>query len=274
MNKRLTLSMSILLILALIPLAAGCGGGSDVGDKKPDEVISEPVEQTTGTDDLVDVADTGAATGGDDFLGAVDSGALSVGEITATDYTNETGGMMQMTLTNTTDEKIFVTIPCGIVFGPQDISYQNMMIIQEISVEIGPGATVTVDTFVVCINAELSYPTMGVGYTISGYVDDTDLLALAQCVCQQPVDMFISDSTFNLMSVQTAAWMIRDPEMMEGMAEFGQFAGDIADLAGQMAGGGEEAGEAVAGNVDQLMANMTTGAQAVLDACMIELEGE
>ena len=99
-----------------------------------------------------------------------------------------------------------------------------------------------------------------------------NLLELSQCVCRQPVDLFISDNVFNFMSVQMAAWLITDPEMAASMEEFAGMAGDIADIAGDMAG--DTSGVDTTGMVDALMASMTEGSQAVLDACMIELAEE
>ena len=166
--KKLAVSRILLFSVFLIVfLATGCGGGKPPKDDPPstpvDAELGEPLEDPVeGTEPI---AETDGALS--DLKSLIDSGALTATVNSTADYDTQTGGAMGVTLTNNTEDRIFVSIPCGMVFGPVDVAYQNMMVIQEVTVEIDAGMTVTVDTTVICINSERSYPGVGTGYVVS-----------------------------------------------------------------------------------------------------------
>ncbi len=266
MKQRVITAFALILLLL-----SGCGGnpGTDDDDDKKGGVVDEgPIEQTSDEEPGDEVIGATTQTG-QNVLDAIAAGTVVVEQVVATDYTNETGGQMLVDLTNPGAEKIYVTIPCGLVFIPGVSTYQQMMVIQSATVEIEPGVTVTIDVYVVCINGDLAWPTAGAAYTISGYVENTDMRALADCVCEQPIDYESITAVYNMTSVQSAAWMIEDPETASALAEYAEMAGGLAVAFGQAAGG-DEGAEAMSGSMDQMLAAMTTGAQAILDACMIQ----
>ena len=73
--------------------------------------------------------------------------------------------LITITLTNTTTDTVTITLPPGLTFIPTDNGYQPMMIIQEVTITIDSGETVSQCLAVFCLDVGASAPDEEAAYT-------------------------------------------------------------------------------------------------------------
>lgn len=212
---------SIAGVVVLLVAVAACGTGADTGT----DPEAEPTTTTTAAAEAEDVATTTTAVETTTTIGAaaaiefvtlVNNGAI------ATKVDSPEGGvsgeLLDLGLTNTTDDPIEVNIPCGLVFvpdsyveppGPGDepSGEQRMMNLSPISVTLGPGQSIIVTPYVMCIDSSNSAPAAGAEYTV-GVLAGGHLLALAECICDQ--DLLAEVGPMGDIEIQMAVWVAAD----------------------------------------------------------------
>ncbi|MBN1429138.1 MAG: hypothetical protein JXB07_12250 [Anaerolineae bacterium] len=167
---------------------------------------------------------------GEGLPNRIDSGQITLDAITVALPEQTIGPVLRVEITNTSDEEIVVTIPCGLIFEPEDSGEQPMMVIQETSVTVPASGSASVEAMVACIDASRSAPSGEASYTV-GRNAEGELMTLATCLCHR--DMDIEDDIFSSMGTQFAVWSISDGIDLHAMFDIaGQDEGAIGDLFG------------------------------------------
>jgi hypothetical protein len=190
------------------------------------------------------------SSGEDDLRGMLDSGGVTV----AIDVPEGgvSGELLFVSITNTTDGDVNLTVPCGLLFVPDDFveppgdpdgedgtgptssSDQRMINLTPFDVDLDAGATTTITPYVMCIDSSSPAPESGAVYAVGGFADD-DLLALAECVCDGDllgdIDPMLGD-----MSLQMAMWAVADGEFPDIEGAMAEADGALGDLVGDEAG--------------------------------------
>jgi len=147
----------------------------------------------------------------DTYLPAeLDRGTLKLDSVAANgDGSNFYGPLMLLQVTNPGTNDVLTTIPCGLIFQPDDTEQQRLMVIQAYSATVQAGRQADLKPYIVCIDSSKHAPAEHATYTI-GNMASGDLLALAACVCTQPLT-FEKDIPREL-GLQFAVWHTSDPE--------------------------------------------------------------
>jgi hypothetical protein len=119
------------------------------------------------------------------------------------------GPILSVQLTNPSTHDVVTTIPCGLIFTPDDNTQQRLMVLQPISATIGPGGAVTLKPFVDCIDDSKHAPANTATYQL-GTMSSGDLLKLAACICTQPISG--TTDINQMLGVQVAVWHTSDPQ--------------------------------------------------------------
>lgn len=164
----------------------------------------------------------------------VSNGVLQLDGIDA--QMDETAGeVLTIQVTNPGSEPITVTVPCGLIFTPQDDELQPLIVIQEVTELIQPGDSAELVPLVACADLESGTPEIGAGYTIGSFAEG-DLLALAECMCQSDADFSVE--SFELVNAQFAIWTISNGDLFSTMPDMEN--SPLADLMGDEYGSVEE----------------------------------
>jgi hypothetical protein len=179
------------------------------------------------------------------------------------------GRILTVQVTNPTTNELLVTIPCGLIFNPSPGSdEQRLMVIQQDSATVPPGESADFTPYVVCIDSSNAVPATGSTYQI-GDMATGDLLALAQCICDETLaDIEVDPSAFlDQFGLQLAVWAVSDglsfDEMFEAMEEAEGALGQI---------GIEEYGEGLEDLLGGITDIFQAGGQEWLEKCDIEIK--
>ncbi len=197
---------------------------------------------------------TGGAT---DLARQLEAGWVAAPDIHATGGDIQ-GPVMVARIVNLRDEEVTVTLPCGLLFEPQDEGEQRMMVIQEASATLGAGEEAELTPYVICIDSERAAPGENSAYVV-GSMAMGDVLTLAQCLCQQDLEGML-DPTAPL-AIQFAVWMASEGKTYSDMLEEEGGEGALGDLLGG------EAGQLVQG----LLAAVEGPAMTWLERCGVTL---
>ncbi len=211
-------------VLILILMLGACGA-------QPPESGPEPPEKdlTEGTGATVTPVSKPPETEptATDAPAAIDPGIWGLGgavldEVISVAEGNTSGPILTVRVTNPTSAPIEVTIPCGLIYQPDDDSgEQRLMVIQAVSITLAAGETGELSPYVVCIDADRSIPSTGSAYYV-GSLASGDLLKLAQCLCMEAlITDFDADPMgyMESMSVQFAVWSAAGGISLETMGE-------------------------------------------------------
>ena len=119
------------------------------------------------------------------------------------------GPIISLQVTNPGTQQVLTTIPCGLVFVPDDNTLQRLMVLQAYSATVSAGGSATLTPYVACIDDSKHAPATGATYTIGNFAT-ADLLKLATCVCTQPLT-FKTDVGREL-GLQVAIWHTADSQ--------------------------------------------------------------
>lgn len=194
--------------------------------------------------------------GANDLARQLEAGWVAAPDIHATGEDIQ-GPVMVARIVNLRDEEVTVTLPCGLLFEPQDEGDQRMMVIQEASATLGAGKEVVLTPYVICIDSERMAPGEDSVYLV-GSMATGDVLALARCLCEQDLERTL-DPTAPL-AIQFAVWMASEGKTYTDMLEEGA-GGALGDLLGG------EAGQLVRG----MLAALEGPAMTWLERCGITL---
>lgn len=159
---------------------------------------------------------------------------LKTGEVTIDqlDITEEEtqGEIIQVQVTNQTEEEQVVEIPAGLVFSPEDSDEQDLMVLDAVVVTLEPEETLILTPYVVCIDAGAAVPSSGSSYEV-GYLESDDLLRFAQCVDQESNGSLTQDDIglqFAVWAIASGGNILEDPEFTE--EEDGALSGTLDEL--------------------------------------------
>jgi beta-lactamase class A len=162
-----------------------------------------------------------------------------------------------------------IRLPCGLVFYPTEVgegpeAMQQLMVVQDERVTVGPGETATLTPFVACIETEKAVPGLGAGYDPVEKASG-ELLKLAECICGEELADFEQDPMSAIgqqFMLQFTVWEVAEGRTFdEMMASAGASEGALASYA-DVAAMIEQAGEFMPGYIDWM------------EKCGIELGGE
>jgi len=119
------------------------------------------------------------------------------------------GPILSLQVTNPGSKDVLTTIPCGLIFKPDNTDEQRLMAIQPLSATVRAGQSSELKPYVICIDDGKHAPATDATYQI-GTMASGDLLKLAACVCGQPLT-FRTDLPREF-GVQFAVWHTSDPE--------------------------------------------------------------
>jgi hypothetical protein len=103
---------------------------------------------------------------------------------------------------------VLTTIPCGLVFQPDNKDYQRLMVIQAFSATVSAGGSTELRPYVDCIDDGKHAPATNATYRI-GTLATGDLLKLAACICTQPLTF--KTNIPRELGLQVAVWHVSDP---------------------------------------------------------------
>ncbi len=204
-------------------------------------------------------APTPAAGTGSDLAGQIAAGRVAALDIHATGEDIQ-GPVMVVQVANLQEEEVTVTLPCGLLFMPQDEGEQRMMIIQEASATLGLGEQTTLTPYVICVDSGRSAPGESSAYAL-GSMATGDVLTMAQCLCQQDLEAMLDPMA--PLAIQLAVWMASEGKSFSEMLEEDTGEGAMGSLLG-----GESA-QMLQGVLDVIEGP----AQAWLDRCGVTLSG-
>ncbi|MEP7355906.1 MAG: hypothetical protein ABI847_01540, partial [Anaerolineales bacterium] len=140
----------------------------------------------------------------------VESGALKLDSLTADgDGANFYGPLMLLQVTNPGTKEILTTIPCGLIFQPDDSEMQRLMVVQAYSATVAAGGQADLKPYIVCIDASKHAPASNATYSL-GTLAGGDLLKLADCVCTQKLTF--ETNLGQEFGLQFAVWHTSDSE--------------------------------------------------------------
>jgi hypothetical protein len=209
------------LILALLLGACAAEpptGGPEAPDKDlppggsaTDTPVPEPAEtEPTETDAPVAIDP-----------GIWDLGGAALDEVISIAEGETSGPILTVQVTNPTSASIEVTIPCGLIFSPDEEEEQRLMVIQAVSITLEAGETGELTPYVVCIDADRSVPGNGTAYIV-GSLASGDLLTLAQCICMETLITDFDADPMGFMesiSVQFSIWSAAGGISLESLGE-------------------------------------------------------
>ncbi|NIA24871.1 MAG: hypothetical protein GWP04_04815 [Gammaproteobacteria bacterium] len=270
-----------LTIVALVVVSAACGGTGEslpIGSG-PNTVVppvSTTVAETEPPTSAASSTSVAASPAGESIQDLVADGSLEV------DVVSPEGGIsgmiVEVMLTNRSDEDLDAVVPCGLVFEPvPGVQEQRMMVVQPVAARVPPGASVIVRPFVACIDSDEEPASAGAVY-VPASVADGDLLTFAQCLCRRDLDSEL-DPTTGGMDLQFAVWAVTDGDLAIWRGDPGDLTGALGNLTGgSLDIDAEDLKELQGTNLDQMIAAMQafmeqigTGAQRWLDECEIDL---
>lgn len=119
------------------------------------------------------------------------------------------GAILSVQVTNPGTKDVLTTIPCGLIFVPDDNTQQRLMVLQPISAVVAAKSPAVLKPFVDCIDDSKHAPANAAVYQI-GAMATGDLLKLAACACTQP--LAISADINQVFGLQVAVWHTSDPK--------------------------------------------------------------
>jgi hypothetical protein len=119
------------------------------------------------------------------------------------------GPILSVQVTNPGTKALVTTIPCGLIFEPDDNTYQRMMVIQSVSATVTTKGPAELKPFVACIDDSKHAPANAATYQI-GTMATGDLLKLAACACGEPIG--VSNDINQQFGLQVALWHTNDPK--------------------------------------------------------------
>lgn len=191
--------------IGLMTIVATGGGGGGGGEGGGGETIpSEDGENTyqnytlterTDLDITVDGDSSACYSGCDDYSAILNciNGCAGDPNCIASCFSACMGSgafAISITIVSSATETVTLTIPAGTVFVPTDSGYQPMMLIEEITITIPAGDTVTECLPVFCLDVSLDAPDSSSGYQnfqsvtggcladILSYLEDVDMSGL------------------------------------------------------------------------------------------------
>ena len=165
---------------------------------------------------------------GEGLPGQIDAGQVTLDTVNVSAPDRMIGSILSVEVTNPENEEVTVTIPCGLIFEPEDSGEQRLMAIQETSATVPAGGSSSVEAVVACIDSSRSTPSGDAGYTV-GTSAEGDLLVLATCLCQR--DLNLGDDVFGGMGTQFAVWSVSDGTDLSAMlGGSGESEGAMGDL--------------------------------------------
>ena len=261
-------------LLIVILMLSACGtqtpeGGPEPPDKDPsggEGATATPVPEPSEVEPTPTEAPAAIDPGIWDLGGAVLDDVISISD-------GETAGpILTVQVTNPTSAPIDVTIPCGLIFQPDDeTGEQRLMVIQSVSITLAPGETGELTPYVVCIDADRSVPGDGTAYYV-GTLASGDLLTLAQCICLEVLATdFDADPMGGMeaMSVQFAIWSAAGGISLDSLSEGMEGAQGALGAIGQSDFMGE-----FGGMLDELTEFFNMMGYDWLEKCGIKIETE
>ena len=119
------------------------------------------------------------------------------------------GPILSVQVTNPGTKDVVTTIPCGLIFVPDDNTQQRLIVIQSVSATVTPKGPAELKPFVACIDDSKHAPANAATYQI-GTMATGDLLKLAACVCGEPLS--VSQDINQEFGLQVALWHTTDPK--------------------------------------------------------------
>lgn len=119
------------------------------------------------------------------------------------------GPIMNVQVTNPGTKAVLTTIPCGLIFVPDDSTQQRLMVLQSVSATVTTKGPAELKPFVACIDDSKHAPADAATYQI-GTMATGDLLKLAACVCGQPLT--VNQDLNQQFGLQVAIWHTTDPK--------------------------------------------------------------
>jgi hypothetical protein len=119
------------------------------------------------------------------------------------------GPILSVQVTNPGSQDVLTTIPCGLIFVPDDNSQQRLMVLQPISAVVAAKSPAVLKPFVDCIDDSKHAPANASTYQL-GTMASGDLLKLAACACTQPLS--INADLNREFGLQVAVWHTSDPK--------------------------------------------------------------
>lgn len=249
-----------LFVAVLATLACTCGNLLDptqlVRAVAPAEIVEDLEAFET-----VQAPGNGAVDGAalPDLL---ESGSLELESIGTTEAGETQGPILSLQLVNPTSGELIVEIPCGLIFQPKESGDQRMMTIQLASAMVPAGGSVQLSPYVVCIDPESAAPSSASTYEV-GLMAQSDLLKLAECICDEPLeDNLSAEAGFETIGIQLAVWAVSSGQPLDDIISGGF--GDDSAAGGVM---GEEMGGLFEGMMEMVLAP----ARQVLERCQVTI---
>lgn len=276
-RRRLILLMMTLLLL----MSAACGGA----EVSPPAVTESAAGLATSTTHpAAEPSTTTSSTTSIPVGGPIGEGieALVADGSLEVDTVSPDGGIsgkiLDVLLTNRSDEDLDVIVPCGLVFEPAPgVEEQRMMVIEPVEATVPAGSSVTVHPYVACIDSDEDPAGTGAAYMPAGQADG-DLLSFAQCLCGRSLEDEL-DADMGGMDLQFAIWAVADGFLPSWSGDPEDLAGALGALTGESLDlDAEDLKELEGTQLDQIVAAMEvfmeqfgTAAQRWLDECGIDV---
>lgn len=270
MRNRIFVSISILIGLMLLTTA--CGGKNTTGPTNnsptdtPEEVTAAkdtpepsptdvlPTETTVGEDAPISSSET-------DFLSLVADNSIMISRLFSNADEETSGSILTIALVNQSNAELTITIPCGLVFSPDNGEDQPLMVVEPVEVTILPGEEIEILLNVVCEDISAPAPSLNATYSLGTFTDNQKMRELVDCICDTGFDT--SPYSMEWTNVQFAVWYT---QMGGNPAAF------IEEYSASLP---EEFQEEFAGSSDAYEAFISTFesfATPWIDACGIEFE--
>jgi hypothetical protein len=270
-RRRFLVWMAGLLIVILMLGACATptpDGGREPPDKYPSGgtgTTATPISKSAESEPTATDAPAAIAPGIWDLGGAVLDDVVSVSE------GDTSGPILTVQVTNPTSASIEVTIPCGLIFSPDDPGEQRLMVIQAVSITLTAGETGELSPYVVCIDGSRSIPGTGSAYGVGEWASG-DLLKLAQCICMEALSTdFDADpmAEMDALSVQFSVWSVASNFSLDEVGE------ELAEAEGAM---GDLMGSEMMEGLDEMFGGLSEFFGMMggdwLERCGIEIETE
>lgn len=253
-----------LAAVALVTLACTCSNllnpSQLIGNALPPEA-EQAVGEIQGTFQAMSTPPTPGPSGGQALPDLLSGDQLDLVGIQGTTDDATFGRILTLQVTNPGTTQVIAEVPCGLVFNPETDGEQRMMVIQPASAEVGPGDSQELVPYVACIDPEQRTPTMDSTFTV-GTMATGDLLKLASCICEEPLEGQLSlEAGADLLGVQLAVWSVAMGDSPSALME--------RDLGGAA---GEALGESGAEFLGNMMDMLLAPANAWLERCGVEPE--
>lgn len=255
---------ALLALLAVVALACTCSNLANPAQLLRNAIpgdADQVLGEIEGTLQAVSTPPTPGPSGGDLLPDLVASGRLDLVGIQGSAGGETLGRILTVQVTNPSSDEVIARIPCGLVFEPAGGGVQRMMVIQPESASLPAGDARAMEPYVACIDPELEAPDEASTFSL-GAMASGDLLKLATCICDEPLEGQLSvESGMQLLGVQMAVWSAATGDSPRALMDR-----DISGAAGEVLG--DEASEFLGGMTDLLLAP----ADAWLERCGVQVE--